>query len=108
MFQDERLARFVVRSHRRHHPNRVYEEELRRIETGTNREEMEVDEMIVTETEARYDPVTGMELIPQDMLKKYIMYAKNTIHPKLHQVDQDKIAKLYSELRRESMVKSVF
>lgn len=27
------------------------------------------------------------------------------IHPKLHQMDQDKVAKLYGELRRESLVR---
>lgn len=45
-----------------------------------------------------------MEQIPQDLLKKYIIYAKNRIHPKLHQMDQEKIASMYAELRRESMV----
>jgi DNA replication licensing factor MCM2 len=39
----------------------------------------------------------------QDLLKKYIMYAREKIHPKLHQMDQEKVARLYSELRRESM-----
>ena len=42
--------------------------------------------------------------VPQDLLKKYIMYAKEKVRPKLHQMDQDKIAKMYAELRRESMV----
>ena len=26
------------------------------------------------------------------------------VHPKLHQMDQDKVAKLYASLRKESMV----
>ena len=38
------------------------------------------------------------------MLKKYIIYSKEKAHPKLHQMDQDKVAKMYSDLRRESMV----
>ncbi|ESO84409.1 hypothetical protein LOTGIDRAFT_168864 [Lottia gigantea] len=46
---------------------------------------------------------TGAEPLPQDLLKKYIIYAKEKVHPKLHQMDQDKIAKMYSDLRRESM-----
>lgn len=45
-----------------------------------------------------------MEKIPQDLLRKYITYAREKIHPKLHQIDQDKIARMYSDLRRESMV----
>lgn len=46
----------------------------------------------------------SVEKIPQDLLKKYILYAKNRINPKLHQMDQEKIASMYAELRRESMV----
>jgi len=38
------------------------------------------------------------------MLKKYIIYAREKIHPKLHNMDQDKIARMFAELRKESMV----
>lgn len=31
------------------------------------------------------------------------MYAREKIHPKLQQVDEDKLSRLYSELRRESL-----
>merc|ERR1711902_429038 len=47
--------------------------------------------------------LAGVEKIPQDLLKKYIIYARQKFHPKLHQMDQEKVAKMYSELRRESM-----
>lgn len=51
------------------------------------------------------DPnLAGIEEIPQGLLRKYIMYAREKIRPKLHQIDQDKIARMYSDLRRESMV----
>ena len=46
-----------------------------------------------------------METIPQEMLKKYIIYAREKIHPKLHNMDQDKIARMFAELRKESMVR---
>lgn len=52
------------------------------------------------------EDVCTVEKIPQELLKKYIMYAKNRINPKLHQMDQEKIASMYAELRRESMVSS--
>lgn len=81
--EDERLARFVVGSHIKHHPNTV--------EEGTGGEEQ-----VLPNT-------TGVEPIPQELLKKYIVYAKEKTHPKLHQMDQDKVARMYSELRRESM-----
>ena len=47
--------------------------------------------------------MVGVEKIPQDLLRKYIIYAREKVRPKLHQMDQDKVAKVYSELRRESM-----
>ncbi|CAN8001131.1 unnamed protein product, partial [Ixodes hexagonus] len=85
--QDERLARFVVESHMRHHPNAN--------STEDNEDSMEEDSQREVEE--------GPEKIPQELLKKYIMYAREKVHPKLHQVDQDKIARMYSDLRRESM-----
>lgn len=87
--KDERLARFVVSSHLKHHPlNQNNEEEPTEEQgdipqTGTN--------------------MAGIEKIPQQLLKKYLIFARNRVHPKLHQMDQDKIAKMYSELRKESM-----
>jgi DNA replication licensing factor MCM2 len=42
------------------------------------------------------------DLIPQDMLKKYVIYAKRHVHPKLSDIDRDKITHFYTELRRES------
>ena len=50
------------------------------------------------------DRESSVEPLPQELLKKYIIYAKEKVHPKLHQMDQDKIAKMYADLRRESMV----
>jgi DNA replication licensing factor MCM2 len=41
-------------------------------------------------------------------LKKYIMYSKEHIKPKLHQLDQDKLARLYADLRRESLATGSF
>ncbi|ORZ37675.1 MCM2/3/5 family-domain-containing protein [Catenaria anguillulae PL171] len=77
---DDRLAEFVVSSHRRSHPL-VTQAELDTITT-------------------RNDDAT---IIPQDLLKKYIMYAKEKIQPQLSAIDEDKVGKLYSELRRESL-----
>lgn len=79
--QDRHLAKFVVNSHIKHHP------------TSTER------------TQAiELDPALQSLCIPQDLLKKYIVYAKQNVHPKLTSIDQDKVAKLYSQLRQESLV----
>ncbi|KAK1224599.1 MCM DNA helicase complex subunit [Marasmius sp. AFHP31] len=78
---DEMLARFVVGSHLRSHPG---------FEEG-GREEMEVGTTL------------DADLLPQEILRKYIMYAREKIKPKLHHMDQDKLSKLFADLRRESM-----
>jgi DNA replication licensing factor MCM2 len=48
------------------------------------------------------DPISGVELIPQSMLRKYIAYARDNVHPRL-EIDDKKIANLYAELRSESL-----
>jgi len=86
---DEHLARFVVASHMTSHPwaDDDDAENMRKTE----------------ETLASTSSLAGVEKIPQELLKKYIIYAREKIHPKLHQMDQEKVAKMYSDLRRESM-----
>ncbi|KAJ3553567.1 hypothetical protein NM688_g3539 [Phlebia brevispora] len=78
--QDELLARFVVGSHLRSHP----------------KFDAEKDEMDVGTT-------LDADLIPQDTLRKYIMYAREKMRPKLYDLDQEKLARLFSDLRRDSI-----
>lgn len=80
------LARFVVGSHVKHHPG--------------SKEAVNGDasEVILPNT-------YGVEPLPQEILRKYITYAKEKVHPKLNQMDQDKVARMYSDLRKESMVR---
>jgi DNA replication licensing factor MCM2 len=86
------LAKFVVGSHIRHHPSY----------TPTDQQDNGQENGVTDHTPSRG---TGdVEPISQDLLKKYIVYSKEKIHPKLHQMDQDKVAKLYADLRKESMV----
>ncbi|KAK8854535.1 hypothetical protein IAR55_003274 [Kwoniella newhampshirensis] len=83
--QDEMLAQFVVGSHLRSHPQ---------FNDATD--------------EHNVSTVVDADIIPQDLLRKYIMYAKENIKPKLHQLDQDKLARLYADLRRESLATGSF
>ncbi|XP_031617639.1 DNA replication licensing factor Mcm2 [Contarinia nasturtii] len=76
--QDQKLAEFVIKSHQKHHPNFA---EANQLNTQQSQNELE---------------------IPQDLLKKYIVYSKVNVRPKLTNMDQDKIAKMYSQLRQES------
>ncbi|KAL1413566.1 MCM DNA helicase complex subunit [Vanrija albida] len=82
--QDEMLAQFVVSSHMRSHPD--FQNDSDEINTTTT---MDAD------------------IIPQDLLRKYIMYAKQ-LKPRLENLDQDKLANLYAELRRESLATGSF
>ena len=52
-------------------------------------------ELAHTDDDIEYSPeYPTIKLIPQDMLKKYILYAKMNIHPIIDNVDQDKIARM--------------
>ena len=73
---DERLAEFVVSSHMRAHP---HSEESQQPATAA----------------------TDPDVLPQEMLRKYVTYAKQTCRPRLQNADYDKIAtvSLYPSIR---------
>ena len=84
--EDERLASFVVNSHGRAHP-------LATSSAHANGDSMDIDE----HDEEAAGP------IPQELLRKYILYARERVSPKLSNLDQDKIARLFADMRRESL-----
>ena len=43
------------------------------------------------------------ETIDQNLLRKIIVYARNNIHPKLSDINKDKITRFYTDLRKESL-----
>lgn len=77
--QDQHLAKFVVDSHMKHHPNNI---------SG-----------VIPDSQAD----ENNQSVKQDILKKYLVYARENVHPKLQNMDQDKVAKIYSQLRQESL-----
>lgn len=74
---DRQLAQFVVKSHQRSHPDAEPQQD----------------------DDAERDP----DLIDQDLLRKYIMYSRENVSPRLQDLDKDKLAKVYSALRKESI-----
>ncbi|KAL8631904.1 hypothetical protein Q9189_002380 [Teloschistes chrysophthalmus] len=92
--EDERLAKFVVSSHGRAHPSAQA--------TDDNQDRMQTDQP-VNNGEPRQDGE-----IPQELLRKYIMYAREKCRPKLYQIDQDKVARLFADMRRESLATGAF
>lgn len=81
--EDERLASFVVNSHGRAHPMATSSE--------------------TPVANGDHDTQNATGPINQDLLRKYILYARERIRPQLYQIDQDKVARLFADMRRESM-----
>ena len=95
--EDERLAKYVVSSHARSHP--LYNTELgNQIIGGNDVHGVNFVAKLGVPEESKIDD----KVIPQSLLRKYILYARSNVHPKIDNVDSDKIANLYVELRNQS------
>lgn len=93
--QDRALATFVINSHIKSHPDMKDE--------GKEEEKQERQEYLAgTLLDDDGIRINEDELIPQEMLKKYMIYAKKFIHPKLNDVDKEKISDFYSCIRKYS------
>ncbi|GFZ20970.1 minichromosome maintenance (MCM2/3/5) family protein [Actinidia rufa] len=88
--QDEMLAKFVVDSHFKSQPKGGTIDDK---SIGNSQEEVEASGLPV-----------DTEVLPQDLLKKYLTYAKLNVFPRLHDADLNKLTQVYAELRRESSV----
>jgi len=81
---DEMLSEFVVSNHIKCHPDAE----------GNSDDDEDAD----------VDKTAQNSLnLSQDMLKKYILFCKTTCQPKLDNIDREKIAEFYSDLRQKSM-----
>ena len=99
--EDERLAKFVVGSHGRAHPTKAP------LDINSSAMEQEHDE------EMRDSHINNGEqqqegAISQELLRKYILYAREKCRPKLYQIDQDKVARLFADMRKESLVTGAY
>lgn len=83
-FNDSTLAKFIVRSHRKAHYH-VNDEELAEIEALDSE-----------------DKLDEYEIIDKELLKRYIVYARDRYRPQLSINQKELIAKVYAEMRRES------
>lgn len=94
---DDALATFVINSHIKSHP-----EVARDLKIGKDTED-DVEQEDIERREAtkewlgrtllddtRVQPI-DTEAISQDILKKYIMYARKYVHPKLNEIDKEKV-----------------
>ena len=99
--EDERLAKFVVNSHGRAHPS------ANSTDANQNAMELEHNEEIRDQQVNGGEPKQEGE-IPQELLRKYILYAREKCSPKLYQIDQDKVARLFADMRRESLATGAY
>jgi DNA replication licensing factor MCM2 len=78
--QDELLARFVVGSHLRSHPKLDADKDEMDVATSLD---ADVRPLLSQNTSLLLLTVDCSQIIPQDALRKYIMYARDNIRPKL-------------------------
>jgi DNA replication licensing factor MCM2 len=90
--EDEFLAQFVVNSHVRSHPENRQHTGISEIETA----------LLHRLTDLSSPGSAGGDQIPQDLLKKYLAYAKQTCRPRLMNTNSERLSKLYAELRQQS------
>uniref|UniRef100_A0A0A9XYM8 DNA helicase n=1 Tax=Lygus hesperus TaxID=30085 RepID=A0A0A9XYM8_LYGHE len=88
---DNRLASFVVDSHIRSHPTTPSA-----VDDSHSHTHCSADDTVRTCVQNRQ--------IPQNILRKYIYYARQHCHPKLHNVDFSRVVDLYARLRREASI----
>jgi DNA replication licensing factor MCM2 len=111
---DERLATFVVQSHFRSHPKRIADEKIRQeallnaaAESGSGSGTGGAPVGNTTEDSTFAAPAADGDdailPIPQDLLRKYILYARD-LKPTLTNIDQGKVVRLYTDLRKESEI----
>ncbi|KAK3905136.1 DNA replication licensing factor mcm2 [Staphylotrichum tortipilum] len=101
--EDERLARFIVGSHSRSHP--LTNGANTQATTAGQSMEVEPDSARAEDTQAER-PKEGE--IPQELLRKYILYARDRCSPKLYHMDEDKVARLFADMRRESLATGAY
>uniref|UniRef100_A0A0G4HXT7 DNA replication licensing factor MCM2 n=1 Tax=Chromera velia CCMP2878 TaxID=1169474 RepID=A0A0G4HXT7_9ALVE len=102
---DERLADFVVCSHRRSHARNP---DTKCVPLGQKRLQnaQKARQQLGEETERTRE--LGLQLtadgwvLDQDALRKYCLYARSRIFPRLRSVDLQQLEKLYVELRQDA------
>lgn len=106
--EDERLAKFVVKSHGRAHPSANNAGTLNQDAMEVDREREERPREANDQSEMMEDEPKQEGEIPQELLRKYILYAREKCSPKLYQIDQDKVARLFADMRRESLATGAY
>ena len=104
---DTKLATFVVNSHV--NALNYEQQQLNQHNNNIHQDDIENNDIILEEDDIDDDNNKSIDIfrrrihhLGKDLLKKYIMYAKENCKPQLANIDEAKMASLYSELRQES------
>ncbi|KAK0870008.1 MCM DNA helicase complex subunit [Friedmanniomyces endolithicus] len=109
--EDERIANFVVKSHGRAQPvhssslsSHIQSTSAAAAVNAEGSQAIDVDgqEAAAVAAQRPTSPIL------QELLRKHILYAREHCRPKLYQIDQDKIARLFADMRRESLAPGAY
>ena len=94
---DDALATFVINSHMKNHPvaKMVFEEEAQNEQQKEQLANALLDEKNIEKVKAEM-------VLEQELFKKYIIYAKRHVSPKLNEIDKDKVTDFYAAIRSHS------
>ncbi|KAH3688721.1 hypothetical protein WICPIJ_000321 [Wickerhamomyces pijperi] len=98
---DAKLAKFVINSHIRSTLT-IDDQEEDEDELSVPLTQREKNQQLKTQKESEISP------IPQEKLTKYIHYARSHITPKLSHLEEDKISRVYADLRHQSKATGSF
>lgn len=109
--QDDALATFVINSHMKNHPDIVKDlavpltehlpEDRQQAMAATSQW---LQENLLDESKIQLMAVHESDQIDQEKLRKYIIYARRYCHPRLSEIDKEKVTQFYADIRRESNV----
>jgi DNA replication licensing factor MCM2 len=88
---DDMLATFVLNSHMKSHPSSQKDEQAVAF----------LEQNLLDDTRAKVGEEEGID---QELLKKYIIYARRYVKPRLTEIDREKVTQFYADIRRESNV----
>ena len=110
--EDERLANFVVNSHARAHPTLSVPDGPKADKDSANGTSTpsarKGKKPAASEDEMDVDMPRQEGEIPQELLRKFILYAREHCKPKLYMIDQDKVARLFADMRKESLATGAY
>jgi DNA replication licensing factor MCM2 len=92
---DDMLATFVINSHMRNHPGQRAQDPAKREQNEKALAENLLDESGIVK------PDTS-RLLSMSLLRKYIIYARKFVHPRLNDIDKEKITEFYARIRQAS------